>query len=199
MKPVRQESRQEHKEVEGLHVLLSICGSIGALAAPALLSRIHQEGGLKTRVVVTEAATRILSLEALQRKFPATPVISHWRDVPDRGAPHVALAKWADVMIIAPATANTLAKLAHGITDNLVTSAALGVKDPLIIAPAMSVDMWRNRATQRNVATLRDDGHHLIEPQLGFSITTGETNIGVMASPEDIMSTALSTLVHRLV
>jgi len=154
-------------------VLLGVTGGIAAYKACTLL-RLLVRAGHDVEPVVTAGAERFVSAEtfyALARRRP-----------PDDPYPH--LARW-DILVIAPLTANTLARLAHGVADDVLTEAALAHDGPVLIAPAMNTRMWRHAATQANVATLRSRGVELVGPAEG-ELAEGEEGLGRMAEPEDI-------------
>lgn len=151
-------------------IILGVSGSIAAYKAVDLASKLTQAGGL-VDVVMTEAARRFIPPLTFQA-VSGRPVYSDmWRTETTGGLPshiaHIGLAEEADLLIIAPATANTVAKLAHGLADDLLSIMALAATCPLIIAPAMDGGMLDNPATQANLEILRGRGAHLIEPEQG--------------------------------
>jgi phosphopantothenoylcysteine decarboxylase / phosphopantothenate---cysteine ligase len=167
----------------GKKILLAVTGSIAAYKS-ALLVRHFIKEGAEVRVVMSRDALSFvtpLTLETLS-KHPVISTISDessWNN-------HVELGLWADIMLIAPATANTLAKMANGICDNMVTACYLSAKCPVAIAPAMDLDMWHHPATQRNLNQLNTDGVHYIPVGFG-ELASGLTGNGRMAEPEDIL------------
>jgi len=151
-------------------ILLGVCGSIAVYKAVDLASKLTQAGA-RVDVVMTPAAQRFVSALAFQA-VTGRPVYTHLWQAGHAGGlgahiAHVGLAEAADLMMIAPATANTLAKLAHGLADDLLSVTALAVGCPIIIAPAMDSGMYENPATQSNLETLQRRGIHLIEPEVG--------------------------------
>ncbi len=156
-------------------ILLGVCGGIAAYKALEF-TRLALKAGHSVRVVQTEAATRFVGPASFAGITGAPVLITEWEPDPLRGvfpgdplpehAPlsHLALVERADVYLIAPATAQTLAKLAHGHADNLLTAAALACRRPLIVAPAMNNAMYEHPATQANLATLRARGVTVLEP-----------------------------------
>lgn len=169
-------------------ILLGVTGGISAYKVCALASHLTQAGA-QVDVVMTEAATRFvapLTFEALTGRPAYTDM---WRTA-SQGLPthiaHVGLAHAADLVVIAPATANTLAKLAHGIADNLLTTLALAACCGLLVAPAMDAGMWSHPATQANIATLRQRGAHIVGPARG-RMASGLEGEGRMAEPEEIL------------
>ena len=154
----------------GKHILLGVTGGIAAYKS-ALLVREFVRAGAEVQVVMTPAATQFvtpLTFATLSRRdviiemFPPSPdqPTSQWTK-------HIDLGVWADCMLIAPATANTIAKIATGMADNFLTSLVLALRGPLVVAPTMDVDMYTNAATQHNIGALRSRGVHIVEPEAG--------------------------------
>ncbi|UCC85623.1 MAG: bifunctional phosphopantothenoylcysteine decarboxylase/phosphopantothenate--cysteine ligase CoaBC [Anaerolineales bacterium] len=174
-------------------VLLGVTGGVAAYKAAILASRLTQVG-VAVDVVLTEAATRFvapLTFQAVTQRPVYTDLFELEVD-PGSGElsiPHIALAKAADLLLIAPATGNTLAKLAHGIADNLLTNIALATPAPLLIAPAMESDMWAHPATQTNVATLTERGVTVVGPTAGH-LASGAEGVGRMSEPAEILEMA---------
>ena len=160
----------ENALLRGKRIILGVSGSIAAYKAVDLASKLTQAGAL-VDVVMTEAAQRFIRPLTFQA-VSGRPVYSDmWRTQTAGGLPshiaHIGLAEAADLLLIAPATANTLAKLAHGLADDLLSVTALAATCPLVIAPAMDGGMFDNPATQANLEILRGRGAHLIEPEQG--------------------------------
>lgn len=168
----------------GKKIILAITGSIAAYKA-AHLTRLFIKAGAEVQVLMTPAATAFitpLTLSTLSKKTVFTNVINE-----DEWANHVHLGLWADAMVIAPATANTLAKLANGICDNIVSAVYLSARCPVFLAPAMDLDMWQHPAVKDNVSRLSSFGNHLIPVGFG-ELASGLTGAGRMAEPEDILA-----------
>ncbi|HJP65054.1 MAG TPA: bifunctional phosphopantothenoylcysteine decarboxylase/phosphopantothenate--cysteine ligase CoaBC [Actinomycetota bacterium] len=166
----------------GRRVLLGVTGGIAAYKA-AYLARLLMEAGAEVQVVMTDAATRFLgpdTFAALTRRPVHTDVFERTDEVL-----HVRLAHEADVAVVAPATANVLAKLALGLADDLVSSMLLEVTAPVVVAPAMHSGMYRNPATQAHLSTLAERGVTVVGPVEG-ALAAGDEGIGRMAEPEDI-------------
>ena len=164
-------------------IVLGVTGGIAAYKACELVSGLKKRGA-QVRVVLTENAARFvppLSFEALSGN-PAHVGTFAPRD----GMEHIALAKWAELFVIAPATANCLAKLACGIGDDLLSTTALAMTCPLLIAPAMNANMYRHPATRANLATLRSRGARVVGPDSG-RLACGDDDIGRMSQPEAIL------------
>ncbi len=183
--------------LQNKHILLGVTGGVAAYKAAFLASRLTQAGAV-VDVVMTEAATRLvapLTFQAVTQRAVHTDLFVLPPDsAPDARAsdihiPHIALAKSADLLLIAPATANTLARLAHGLADNLLTAIVLATPAPLLIAPAMESAMWAHPATQANVATLVGRGATLVGPAAGH-LASGAAGVGRMSEPEEILEMA---------
>ncbi len=171
-----------HSFLHGKKILLAVTGSIAAYKA-ALLTRLFIKSGCDIKVVMTPAAKDFISpltLSTLSKNPIYSDVSSEegWNN-------HVEMGLWADVMIIAPATANTLAKLSHGICDNMLTACYLSARCPVFVAPAMDVDMWHHPSTQKNIDTIRSYGNMIIPVGVG-ELASGLEGEGRMAEPEDI-------------
>lgn len=169
--------------LKGKRILLGITGSIAAYKA-AMLARLFIKAGAEVQVLMTAAAADFiapLTLSTLSKRPVYSEVSSEsgWHN-------HVELGRWADAMVIAPATANTLAKMAHGLCDNILTACYLSARCPVFFAPAMDLDMWRHPATQANVRLLEQIGHRLIPPGSG-ELASGLHGEGRMAEPESIL------------
>ncbi|MGI6218853.1 MAG: bifunctional phosphopantothenoylcysteine decarboxylase/phosphopantothenate--cysteine ligase CoaBC [Bacteroidaceae bacterium] len=169
----------------GKKIILGITGSIAAYKA-AVLARLLIKKGAEVQVVITPAGKEFitpLTLATLTRK----PVISDFFSQRDgTWNSHVDLGLWADLMLIAPATASTIGKMAHGIADNMLVTTYLSAKCPVFIAPAMDLDMYAHPATQRNLAILRNYGNHIIEPSEG-ELASQLVGKGRMEEPEKIV------------
>ena len=156
--------------VEGKRIILGVCGSIACYKAVDLASKLTQAGAA-VDVIMTEAAQRFVSPLTFQAVSGRPVYTDLWRSAADEGLPthiaHVGLAEGADLLLIAPATANTLGKLAHGLADDLLTVTALAAKCPLAIAPAMDGAMYEHPALRANLEVLRARDVHLIEPEIG--------------------------------
>lgn len=171
--------------LEGKKIILGVCGSIAAYKS-ALLVRLLIKAGAEVQVVMTpDAASFItpLTLATLSKK----PVpVDYFKADTGEWNNHVELGLWADLMIIAPASANTLAKMASGLCDNLLMAVYLSAKCPVYFAPAMDLDMWKHDATQHNISKLVAYGNILIQPGTG-ELASGLHGEGRMAEPEEIV------------
>jgi phosphopantothenoylcysteine decarboxylase/phosphopantothenate--cysteine ligase len=169
-------------------ILLGVTGGIAAYKSATIVSRLTQRG-IGVTVVMTRSATKLVApqtFEALSGRPVQYSVfgakMSH---------AHIDLARPADLFCIAPATANILAKAAHGIADDLVSTLILSFDKPILFAPAMNSVMWNKPVVQRNVQQLRDDGMFFIGPEAGH-LSCGEAGIGRMTEPEKIVETILN-------
>ncbi len=147
------------------NILLGVTGGIAAYKAAELTSRLFQLG-YNVKVIMTENACQLIG-PATFRALSHNPVATDLFAAGQNSVPHISLAAEADILIIAPATANTIAKLALGLADNLLTTTALACTAPKIIVPAMNEQMWQNPLVQKNIATLSANGWQIIEPDTG--------------------------------
>lgn len=169
----------------GQRLLLCVCGGIAAYKAADLVRRLL-EAGAEVRVAMTGNATRFVGATTFQALSGQPVRTSLWDEAAEAAMGHIELARWATAVIVAPATANTLAKLAHGFADDLVSTLCLATEAPIAVAPAMNRVMWANAATQANVATLRARGVLVLGPARGDQ-ACGETGEGRMVEPVDIV------------
>jgi len=172
--------------MQGREVLIGVCGGIAAYKTAALVSQLVQSGA-GVQVVMTEAAGKFIgpaTFEALSGRR----VLRRMFDEPGCPlGPHIELAERAELLCIAPATANFLAKAASGLADDLLSTLYLSFSGKVLLAPAMNCDMWEKPAVQRNVATLRDDGAAMVGPEEGW-LSCRKKGFGRMAGPETIFS-----------
>lgn len=177
---------EEHilPDLRGRHLLLGITGSIAAYKA-AVLCRLLKTAGADVRVVMTPLAKQFVT-PLTMATLSKNPILVEFFD-PENGAwnSHVALGEWADCYLIAPATANTLAKMATGIADNLLLTSYLSARCPVVVAPAMDLDMYAHPTTQQNLLTLAAHGVRIVEAAEG-ELASGLRGKGRMAEPETI-------------
>ncbi len=172
--------------LEGKKIVLGVCGGIAAYKS-AMLVRLLVKQGAEVKVIMTSSAQTFLSPLSLST-LSKNPVLSSFSSSTDgTWNNHVELGLWADALVIAPATANTLAKMAHGICDNLLLATYLSARCPVLFAPAMDLDMYKHPATRKNIQTLQDYGNLLIPAETG-ELASGLTGEGRMAEPENIVT-----------
>jgi phosphopantothenoylcysteine decarboxylase/phosphopantothenate--cysteine ligase len=171
--------------LKGKRILLGITGGVAAYKA-ATLARLLVKAGTDVRVAMTDSATRFIGTATLQA-LSGQPV---WTDLWDARVPdsmgHIELSRDRDLIVVAPATADFMARVVHGRADDLLAALCVARRCPLMLAPAMNVEMWENPATQRNAAALRADGVHLAGPAPGDQ-ACGETGMGRLLEPADIL------------
>ncbi len=184
-------------------ILIGISGGIAAYKVCYLVRMLIRESA-EVKVIMTPVATKFVSpvtLSALSKNeviinmFPESKDFSQAERIETKTW-HVNLGLWADAFIVAPATANTIAKIANGICDNFLLSAVLASKCPVLIAPAMDDDMYKNPATKRNIKILKESGYYLIDPVFG-ELASGLTGDGRMAEPEDILKFASEKILSK--
>lgn len=176
------------------HIIVGICGGIASYKAVDLVSKLQQAGAL-VDVIMTEEAeefVRPLTFATMSHR----PVYSDlWEPSGKAAETHIALAETAEVLVVVPATANTIAKLACGLTDNMLTAVALATKAPLLLAPAMYKEMYAHPATQANLALLRERGATIVEPEVG-RLASGAVGPGRLPSTETLLG-AISMVLGR--
>lgn len=174
------------KALEGQRILLCVCGGIAAYKAADLVRRLRDAGAL-VQVAMTQSAQRFVGPQTFQALSHRPVRTSLWDAQAEAAMGHIELARWADRVLVAPATANTLAKLAHGLADDLVATLCLATTAPLAVCPAMNHVMWAHPATQANLATLRGRGVQVIGPEDG-PLAEGESGMGRMSEPAAIVA-----------
>jgi len=181
--------------LKGKHIVVGITGGIAAYKIPFLI-RSFRKAGADVHVVMTEAAGKFVTpltlstlsgRDVVQGIFPAAEHAGTW---------HIKLGEWSDVMVIAPATANVVAKLAHGYADDAVTTLALAMRCPVVVAPAMDVDMWNHAATQSNIDALQEMGYVVLPPEEG-DLASGLVGKGRLPEMEAIERAVEDVLQNR--
>src|SRR5258705_6812313 len=180
-------------------ILLGVSGGIAAYKAVEL-ARLATKAGHAVRVVQTESSLEFVGRATFEGVTGAPVLVGEFERDPSRGAfpgdpapdhdpiSHLELVRRADAYVIAPASANTIAKLAYGLADNLLSSAALAAECPVVVAPAMNNVMYENAATQANLDLLRSRGSVIVEPGVGSLASKGEWGIGRLAEPAEIFA-----------
>jgi phosphopantothenoylcysteine decarboxylase/phosphopantothenate--cysteine ligase len=170
----------------GRRVLLCVTGGIAAYKAVELVRRLGDAGAV-VQVAMTEAAQRFVGAQTFQAVSHLPVRTSLWDASAEAAMGHLELARWAQQVVVAPATADAIAKLAHGFADDLVATLCLATEAPVAVAPAMNHRMWLHPATQANVATLRARGVQVIGPDDG-PLAEGESGPGRLSEPEAIVA-----------
>lgn len=178
-----------------MKIILGVTGCIGAYKAAEILRGL-QQAGAQVRVVMTRHAcefVRPLTFEALSGE----PVIVGMFERPSYAAiEHISVAREADLLLVAPATANIMAKFAHGLADDFLSTLYLSNTNPVLLAPAMNVEMWNHPATQANIAALRARGVEFVDPGSGYQ-ACGEVGMGRLAEPEEVVKRALAVATRK--
>jgi len=172
--------------LEGANIVLGVTGGIACYKAVDLASKLVQAGAT-VDVIMTEGATAFVTPLPFQTITKRPVSIDMFQLLRDIDMAHISLSARADALVIAPATANTIAKIAHGLADNLLTSTVLATTAPLVVAPAMDADMWANPVTAENVETLRRRGATIVGPGEG-RLASGRIGAGRLVSTEEIMA-----------
>lgn len=169
--------------LEGKKIILAVSGSIAAYKS-AMLCRLLIKAGCEVKIIMTESAQSFVS-SLTMNTLSGNSVYTEWKEG-NTWSNHVDLGIWADVFILAPATANTISKMAHGQCDNMLLATYLSAKCPVIIAPAMDLDMWTHTSTKKNLELLQSYGNFIIPVGYGF-LASGLIGDGRMAEPEEIL------------
>jgi len=164
-------------------IVLGITGGVAAYKA-AYLARRLIENGAEVRVVMTESATKFVGVQTLAAITGTTPITDLFGS--DDVSPHTTLARWAETIVIAPATAASISRLATGLSEEPLSATVLASTAPVFVAPAMHTEMWENAATRRNVATLVEDGYTIVGPDTG-ELAGGDVGMGRMVDPDVIV------------
>lgn len=165
-------------------ILVGITGGIAAYKIPQLI-RLYRKNNAEVKVVMTPAAENFVTKLTLQSVSNNEVYVTHF-EMDEYKPEHISLCDWADVFVIAPATANTISKIANGICDNLLTATACAFKKPILFAPAMNTGMWENPFVQENIDKLKNAGFEFLEPNTGY-LACGTEGKGRMAEPEEIL------------
>lgn len=182
--------------LQGKKILLGVCGSIAAYKA-ALLVRLLIKQGAAVKVIMTKSATDFISPLTLSTLSKNEVITQFYADTTELWNNHVDLGLWADAFVIAPTSGSTLAKLANGMSNNVLVATYLSARCPVFIAPAMDVDMWQHPATQRNIERLRQYGNIIITVGVG-ELASGLYGAGRLAEPEQIVAVLNEHFVHKV-
>lgn len=161
-------------------ILIGVAGSIAAVAVPPSVMYLRHVVGVEVRAVVTQSAAELVSIRSIAVATGHPVVLDERADANDPGVAHLELTRWADLVLVMPATANVLGKAAAGIADDALTTCILAATSPVVFVPAMNDAMWAKPAVQRNVATLKADGHGVIPPAVGLAAVDGKPGEGAM-------------------
>ena len=178
-----------------MRIVLGVTGGIAAYKAPDLVRRLRDVGA-DVRVIVTPNAARFVSPLALAAVSDHGVILDQWGDPGRGGVDHIELARWAELLLIAPATANTIAKLAVGIADDALSTYAVAHRGPLMIAPAMNTFMYRHVTVTANLSTLRERGAVILDPDSGL-LACGDEGVGRMPDPPEIARVVKSLFAKR--
>ncbi len=181
--------------LKGKHIILGITGSIAAYKS-AMLCRLLVSAGAEVRVIMTPLAKQFITPLTMATLSQHPILVDFFNPENGEWNSHVKLGEWADLYLIAPASANTMAKMATGVADNLLLTTYLSARCPVAVAPAMDLDMYAHVATQRNMTQLQADGVHIIEPGTGF-LASGLSGKGRMAEPEQILQAVEALLSEK--
>ena len=181
--------------LKGKKIVLGVTGGIAVYKAVDLVSKLRKEGA-EVRVVMTDSAAKFVTPLTF-KEISGNPVASSmWAEAHEFNVEHIALADWADLMIIAPATANILAKAANGIADDLLSTVILASKTPIILCPAMNCQMYDNPISQNNLKKLADYGFVIMQPARGY-LACGTSGIGRLPEPAEIISFTKNFISHK--
>jgi phosphopantothenoylcysteine decarboxylase/phosphopantothenate--cysteine ligase len=181
--------------LRGKKILLGVCGSIAAYKS-AMLTRLLIKEGAEVKIIMTEAASHFITPLTLSTLSKNPVFTQFYKNDTGEWHSHVDLGLWADLFLIAPLSANTMATLAHGICNNLLSATYLSARCPVMLAPAMDVDMFQHRATQDNIQRLREYGNQILETGYG-ELASGLSGEGRMLEPEEIVKSIETLFSHK--
>ena len=181
--------------LKGKKIVLGVTGGIAVYKAVDLVSKLRKEGA-DVRVVMTESAAKFVTPLTFKEISGNTVAVSMWAEDQEFHVEHIALADWADLMIIAPATANILAKAANGIADDLLSTVILASKTPIVLCPAMNCQMYINPITQDNLKKLSDYGFIIMQPATGY-LACGTSGVGRLPEPAEIIAFTKNFISHK--
>ena len=183
------------ENLDKYELLICVTGGIAAYKVATVVSSLVQKKAAVT-VAMTDSATKLIGPPTFRALTSRAVYTDLWAQEISADVEHISLAERADLAVVAPATANILAKMAAGIADDLVCTTLLAVEGPVLLAPAMNVRMWSNPATQHNVEILKQRGHILVGPESGWQ-ACGHVGIGRMAEPQTIVRAIEEILAKR--
>jgi len=185
----------QRNDLAGREVVLGVCGGIAAYKAAAVVSALVQRGCGVT-VAMTEAARHFITPLTFEALSGRRAHLNLWDVTDDYDPQHLRLTERADLVLVAPATANILAKMALGLADDLLSTMLLAASGPVLLAPAMNSRMWENPAVQRNIKLLREAKCHFVGPDSGW-MACRTVGVGRMADPSEIVSRAVDLITKR--
>jgi phosphopantothenoylcysteine decarboxylase/phosphopantothenate--cysteine ligase len=178
--------------MKGREIVLCVTGGVAAYKAANLVSKLRQQGANVT-VAMTEAAQKLVTAATFRAVSGNQVAVTLWPEPGRRPLDHISLSERAELIVVAPATANFLGKVAAGIADDVVTTTVMAAACPVLVAPAMNNRMWENPVVRRNVKTLIDLGYHFVGPGEGW-LACGTTGVGRMAEPDEILQAVEAVL-----
>lgn len=166
-------------------IVLGVSGGIAAYKSIELVSRLRKKGA-DVKVIMTNSATKFVTPLTFREVSKNPVAVSMWEEIQEYDVEHIALAMWADIFLITPATANIIAKITHGIADDMLSTTLLATKAKVVVCPAMNTNMYENVVTQKNIVTLKERGYHIIPPVSGL-LACGTSGVGRLPEPADIV------------
>ncbi|BAS27394.1 phosphopantothenoylcysteine decarboxylase [Limnochorda pilosa] len=180
-------------------LLVGVAGSVRAVQLPEYLQVLRAEFTEQIKIIATRSASRMIPPRILELYADDRVFVDLWDRSPTVKVPHVNLVEWAEMFLILPATASIIGKAANGIGDDLLSTAVIMARAPVLFAPAMNADMWNSAAVQRNVAQLVRDGNYVVQPSLGLSVTSSQNKVhGVGPGIENLLRQLQHFFLHRL-
>lgn len=178
------------------NLLLGVTGSVGVLAVPEYIRLLRESIAENVYVMMSHSAKKFVTPYAM-RLYSGNHIYTDTFDITDDvKVPHIDLPKKCDLFVIMPATANIIGKVANGICDDLISTAVMASKIPVVFIPAMNHNMWTSKANQKNITTLQDLGHHIIPPSEGYEISDMQSSFGSMAE-FDVIVNFLKTIASK--
>jgi phosphopantothenoylcysteine decarboxylase len=193
---IAEKGTRQDKALKALcrNLLVGITGSISAVSIPGHVMFLRRGLVETVRVIMTESATRLVPVATLEAYSGHPVYVDNFDGDAGCYVPHIQLTREADAFVVMPATANIIAKAAHGIADDLLSSALVSSIGPVVIVPCMNEQMWRSKAVQRNVEGARANGYHVMEPVKGIEIADLQPTFGAMPPLERIVGTIAELL-----
>jgi phosphopantothenoylcysteine synthetase/decarboxylase len=178
-------------------LVIAVTGSVGVLSMPAYVRLFRAALARDVYVIMSRSAQRFITPYSFALYTDHPVFCDTFEQHEGFKVPHIDLARRADLLLVAPATANILARCAHGICDDLISTTVVACQAPVVFVPSMNEIMWRSRVVQRNAALLRELGHHVIEPAMGFEIADNKPTFGAMPPFVEILEALTAILAGR--